>query len=84
MISKKYSVCSGCVNREEDWTCFVCEDAQKYKEAGWHIIERLDEKVKELEGLLKEALPIIYNTYDSECIGPESLPSKIEQAIKKE
>lgn len=34
--------------------------------------------------LLKEALPIIYNTYRSDDIGPRSLPSRIEQNLKGE
>lgn len=48
------------------------------------IIDRLTAENKDKDKLLKEALPIIYNTYQSDDIGPKSLPSRIEQVLKGE
>jgi len=37
-----------------------------------------------LKELLRQSLPIIYNTYRSDDLGPKSLPCRIEQALKGE
>jgi len=48
------------------------------------IIDRLTHENATLKELLRQSLPIIYNTYRSDDLGPKSLPCRIEQALKGE
>lgn len=36
-----------------------------------------------LRELLEEAMPVVYNTYRSDDLGPKSLPCRIEQALER-
>lgn len=46
-------------------------------------VKKLMERIKELEDLLREIYPILYNNYNADDIGPGHIIDRIEQTLKE-